>query len=65
MSGEVITFRHMFGVDVSLLEEMDTILGLFVPVKFFTDRKNVSDVILKGSRTSKKYIMLHMTSARE
>lgn len=54
MDGEVIDFRDMFDVIVTLAEEPRKILGYRPPTHLLTDSKSFFDVILKGFRISEK-----------
>lgn len=65
MEGEVIAFSDLFDVASTLADEASLLVGSKVPVQLLTDNKSFFYVISKGSRTSKKRMMLDIAAARE
>ena len=64
MGGELIAFADEFDRVWMLRYDLKRIYHQDVPITMLTDSKQVFDVIMKGSRTSERRLMIDICASR-
>lgn len=65
MGGELYIFTEAFDAGFTLVNDIRTALAQFVPLRIFTDSKQVFDVITRGKRPTERRLAIDPTGARE